>query len=93
MAIGPKVIATRWGLVRFKPVDLPPFLRVTIPPELDQTVTMRREGGEPVDLIVAMTGRLVAEESVMYDFAHEEPGQGMILPVLRIERLEYFWRP
>jgi hypothetical protein len=38
---------------------------------------------------VAMTGRLIPEESIIYDFAHEEPGQGMIMPVVRVQRIDY----
>lgn len=36
-----------------------------------------------------MTGRLVPEESLIYDFAHEEPGRGMVMPVVRLERVDY----
>jgi hypothetical protein len=38
---------------------------------------------------VAMTGRLVPEESIIYDFAHEEPRLGIVMPVVRVERLDY----
>jgi hypothetical protein len=51
------------------------------------------ERGERIAIDVIMTGRLVAEESVIYDFAHEEPGRGMVMPVVRIERLDYVMFP
>jgi len=36
-----------------------------------------------------MVGRLVPEESLVYDFSHDEEGVGIIMPVVRIERIEY----
>jgi hypothetical protein len=39
---------------------------------------------------VAITGRLLPEESIIYDFAHDERGQGMVMPVVRVERVDYF---
>jgi hypothetical protein len=37
-----------------------------------------------------MTGHLIPEESVIYDFSHEEEGQGLIMPVVRVEHVQYF---
>jgi hypothetical protein len=34
-------------------------------------------------------GRLVPEESIVYDFSHDEEGLGLIMPIVRIERIEY----
>jgi hypothetical protein len=45
--------------------------------------------GKPIDIKVAMTGHLIPEESVIYDFSHEQEGQGLIMPVVRIERMDY----
>jgi hypothetical protein len=36
-----------------------------------------------------MLGRLVPDESLVYDFSHDEAGVGVIMPVVRIERVEY----
>ena len=36
-----------------------------------------------------MVGRLIPEESLVYDFSHDEEGLGLIMPVVRIERVEY----
>jgi hypothetical protein len=36
-----------------------------------------------------MTGRLVPNEALIYDFAHEDPAQGMIMPTVRVERIDY----
>lgn len=38
---------------------------------------------------MGMTGRLISEESIVYDFSHEEEGRGLIMPVVRIERMDY----
>jgi hypothetical protein len=45
--------------------------------------------GKPIDIKVAITGHLIAEESVVYDFSHEEEGQGLIMPVVRVEQISY----
>ena len=48
---------------------------------------------ENVKVVVAMTGRLIPEEAIIYDFAHEDPGQGMIMPMARVERIDYLMTP
>jgi hypothetical protein len=93
VAVGPKVVETRWGLVRFKPDRLPSNLVAVPLPSLRKTLRERVGRGERIAIDVVMTGRLVAEESVIYDFAHEEPGRGMVMPVVRIERLDYVMFP
>jgi hypothetical protein len=45
--------------------------------------------GERIEIDVAITGRLLPEESIIYDFAHDEQGQGMVMPVVRAERVDY----
>jgi hypothetical protein len=89
IAVGPKIIPTRWGLVRFKPENLPGNL--TAVPTREETERIRAgvAGGKTVDVQVAMTGKLVPEESIIYDFAHEEPGKGMVMPVVWIEEIRY----
>ncbi len=93
VAVGPKVVETQWGLVRFKPDGLPSNLVAVPPPSLRKTLRERVGRGERIAIDVVMTGRLVAEECVIYDFAHEEPGRGMVMPVVRIERLDYVMFP
>jgi hypothetical protein len=85
VAIGPRMIPTRWGLVRFKPESLPSELVAVA--SLQTRNALR--GRTKIEIIVAMTGRLLPQESIIYDFAHEEPGKGMVMPVVRIERLDY----
>jgi hypothetical protein len=39
-----------------------------------------------------MTGKLIPEESLIYDFSHDQAGLGMIMPVVRVERIDYVMR-
>ena len=93
VAIGPEVIATGWGQVRFKPESLPSELLAVPPPDLKESLRARVARGENIKVLVAMTGRLVSNEALIYDFAHEDPSQGMIMPTVRVERIDYFLTP
>ena len=93
VAIGPEIITTRWGLVRFKPESLPAELVAVPSAGLTESLQARVARGESVTVVVAMTGRLVPDEALIYDFAHEDPGQGMIMPMVRIERIDYLMPP
>ena len=92
VAIGPKLIPTRWGVVRFKPDNLPSNLVAIPSPTLAESLRTRVSKGERIEINVAITGRLLPEESIIYDFAHDEPGQGMVMPVVRVERVDYLLR-
>ncbi len=89
VAIGPKLIPTRWGVVRFKPERLPSNLVAVPPPTLNELLQKRMRKGERIEIDVAITGQLIPDESIIYDFAHEEPGQGMVMPVVGVERMDY----
>jgi len=93
VAIGPHVISTQWGLVRFKPESLPPELVAVPPTDRTESLHGRLSRGEVIRVLVAMTGRLTPEEALIYDFAHEDPGQGMIMPMVRVERIDYLMTP
>lgn len=89
LAIGPILTPTRWGMIRFKPEEVPSNL-VVIPDPITRGAFQRQIGaGRKIDIEVAMMGRLTHEESLVYDFSHDEEGVGMIMPVVRIERVEY----
>ena len=90
VAIGPKLIPTRWGVVRFKPDNLPSNLVAIPSPTLAESLRTRVSKGERIEINVAITGRLLPEESIIYDFAHDDPGLGMVMPVMRVERVDYF---
>jgi len=89
VAIGPKLIPTRWGLVRFKPENLPSNFVAVPPRTLNESLQKRVRNGERIEIDVALTGRLLPDESIIYDFAHDESGQGMVMPVVRVERVGY----
>ena len=42
-----------------------------------------------MEIDVVMTGQLVPEESIVYDFSHDEEGLGLIMPVVRVEHVEF----
>lgn len=89
VAVGPKLTPTRWGVVRFKYQDLQGELVARASAALRGELEQRLARGESVDIAVAMTGRLVSEESVVYDFSHDQAGLGVIMPVVKVERLDY----
>jgi hypothetical protein len=89
IAMGPIFTPTTWGVVRFKAEEVPSNL-VAIPHPSTRDVLLRQlEAGQKVDIEIAMVGRLIPEESLVYDFSHDEEGLGLIMPVVRIERVEY----
>lgn len=89
IAMGPIFTPTRWGLVRFKAEDLPGNLFVIS--DVSQRDILRRqvESGRKINIEIAMTGRLIPDESVVYDFSHDQEGLGVIMPVVKVERLDY----
>ena len=88
VALGPKFTATGWGEVRFKHEDLPARL-IAITGEETMLYKQQLSRGLSLDLDVLMIGHLIPEESVIYDFSHEHEGRGLIMPVVRIEAVEF----
>lgn len=93
VALGPVFTSTGWGQVRFKPDDLPGELKV-IPPE-GALEGLQRElsAGKVVELAVIIIGKLVPEESIVYDFSHDQEGLGLIMPFVRVEEIRYILVP
>ena len=89
VAIGPKFIKTRWGMIRFKPEDAPANLTVDVEGASRDHLQRRLADGQSVEIDVVMTGQLVPEESIVYDFSHDEEGLGLIMPVVRVEHVEF----
>jgi hypothetical protein len=89
VAIGPKFIKTSWGMVRFKPEEAPGNLSVAT--DASHQIQFQRllEQGQPVELDVIMTGRLIPQESIVYDFSHDEEGLGLIMPLVRVEQVDF----
>jgi hypothetical protein len=89
LAIGPIFTPTRWGVVRFKPEEVPSNLVVIANPSIRDVLRRQLDAGRKIGIEVAMVGRLIPDESLVYDFSHDEKGLGIIMPVVRIERVEY----
>ena len=88
IAVGPEFTPTSWGVVRFKPEEVPGNLRVRPDKYLADWIdrSLLRHKSVPVSLV--MVGALIPTESVIYDFSHEEEGMGLIMPVVRVEQIE-----
>jgi hypothetical protein len=89
VAIGSELISTSWGKVRFKAEQLPLEMIAVPPPEWLPVLRERISAGEHMEIGVLFIGHLVPEEAVIYDFSHESPGEGMIMPMVRVEQVEY----
>ena len=89
VSIGPEFTRTSWGVVRFKPEDLPGNLRARPHKKLAAQIARRMAKGERVEVTVVLAGTLIPTESIIYDFSHDEEGLGMIMPVVRIEQVAY----
>jgi hypothetical protein len=89
LAIGPIFTPTRWGVVRFKPEEVPSNLIVIPDPRTRDVLRRQLAAGRKIDIEIAMVGRLIPDESLVYDFSHDEEGLGIIMPVVRVERVEY----
>jgi hypothetical protein len=89
VALGPKFIKTSWGMVRFKPEEAPGNLSLSLPAAQHRALERFLEQGEPVEIDVVMTGRLIAQESIVYDFSHDEEGLGLIMPFVQVEKIDF----
>lgn len=91
VALGPKYTRTSWGEVRFKHEDLPATL-IALAGDETAHLRTRLQQGERIDIEVLMAGRLIEEESLVYDFSHEVEGEGLIMPVVRVDALAFVLR-
>jgi hypothetical protein len=89
VALGPKFLKTGWGMVRFKPEEAPGNLSVIADSVQREQLQRQLENGETVEIDVVMTGKLVPEESILYDFSHDEEGLGLIMPFVRVEQVDF----
>jgi hypothetical protein len=92
VAIGPEFNSISWGLVRFKPEEFPSDLRVRPDKTLAERMSRSLSKDGKVHVFVAMAGRLIPAESIIYDFSHDEEGVGLIMPVVRVEQVEVLVR-
>lgn len=93
VAVGPLFIRTQWGLVRFKYEELPAELIALPPADMQPRLRQAIQKGRPIEIHVIMAGTLVPDESIVYDFSHDEEGLGLIMPVVRVDRLHFVWPP
>lgn len=92
VSVGPEFNATSWGIVRFKPEDMPGNLRVRPNEALAGRISRRLAAHEKVEVLVVMTGALIPSESIIYDFSHDQEGLGLIMPVVRVEQVDVLLR-
>lgn len=93
VAVGPKFIKTKWGMVRFKPEEVPGNLSVSTGHRQRDELQKKLENGQSVAIDVVMTGKPIPEESIVYDFSHDEDGLGLIMPFIRVERVDFIMAP
>ena len=90
VVIGPAPTQTTWGIVRFKPIGLPNEMVSKAPPHLIQIIQNKIEQGQGAEICVLFTGNLIQWESIIYTFSHDEREQGMIMPVVQIDGVQYY---
>ena len=91
VAIGPEKIETAWGIIRFKIAEHPFEMVAVPPPDLLESFKEKRAKGGQLDIIIMFTGKLIPEESLMYDFSTEKEGVGMILPIMELDQVDYLF--
>ena len=93
VVMGPEFTQTTWGLVRFKPLQLPHEMVAVPPAAVLRTLLEHTAKGEPVEIGILFTGRLLPWESIIYAFSHDGMKQGLIMPVVQVDGVRYFLRP
>lgn len=92
VVMGPEFTRTTWGLVRFKPLQLPHELVAVPSADGLRTLLDRHAKGEPVEIGILFTGTLIPWESIIYAFSHDGTDQGLIMPVVQVDGVRYFFR-
>jgi hypothetical protein len=93
VALGPKFIKTKWGMIRFKPEEAPSNLVAIVDALQRDRLQKELAAGKTVEIDVVMTGQLIPDESLVYDFSHDEEGLGLIMPFVRVERVDFVMAP
>ncbi len=89
LALGPELTHTSWGIIRFKPINLPAYLVATPSLDLRKQLLTQQEQGELIEIVVVCIGTLVSDESLIYGFSHDGHQKGMILPVVSVQNILY----
>lgn len=90
VVMGPNPTQTTWGIVRFKPTGLPNEMVAIPPPSLLQALNTQISDGQPINVGILFTGTLIPWESIIYGFSHDGLEQGMVMPVVHIDGVQYF---
>jgi hypothetical protein len=93
VALGPELTHTSWGIIRFKPVDLPDYLVAVPSIHLRKHLLTRQKQGEPIEIMIVCIGNVISQESLIYAYSHDGHQDGMILPVVSIQKLLYVLKP
>ncbi len=88
VALGPEITSTSWGLIRFKPMNIPDHMVVRIPPLLEKQLRTTQSAEDILQIGILFIGHLIEDESLIYDFSHDGR-EGMILPVVFITGVRY----
>jgi len=89
VSIGPRQIQTSWGIVRFKLANEPLEMTAMPSSELLENLKQKRSRKEKVEILILYRGKLIPEESFMYDFSTIKEGEGMILPIVELTQIDY----
>mgnify|MGYP001268088496 FL=1 len=92
VVIGPAPTQTTWGLVRFKPIGYPNEMVSKPPPHLLEAIQNGIDQGQSTEIRILFTGTLIPWESIIYAFSHDGSKQGMIMPVVQIDQVQYLLR-
>jgi hypothetical protein len=93
IALGPELNHTSWGIIRFKPIDLPDYLVAVPSIDLRKELLVRQKQGEHIEIMVLCIGAVVPDESLIYGFSHDGHQEGMILPVVSVQNILYILKP
>jgi len=89
LALGPEHTPTSWGIIRFKPSELPSYLVAVPSSALREKLLTRQQAGEHIEIIVVFIGTFIPDESLIYAFSHDGHKEGMILPVVFVRNIMY----
>lgn len=89
VSIGPRQIQTSWGIVRFKIANQPFEMTAMPSTELFKDLKQKRDRKEEMAILIVFQGKLIPEESLMYDFSTAKEGEGMILPIVELTQVDY----
>lgn len=93
IALGPELTNSSWGIIRFKPINLPDYLIAIPPQDLRKQLLIRQQQGEQLEIIMICIGTLVPDESLIYGFSHDGDQKGMIMPVVSVQHMLYILKP